>query len=75
MDDVGGSDETAGTPLPRRSRLHHIEPQLREPGGSGHATPFAAFTDPDPAVTDDAGETGTSAAAFRRGTGRGPAEG
>lgn len=74
MDDAGGRDGTAGTPLPRRSRQRHLEPQLREPGGSGHGTPFAAFSDPDPEAADEAGEAGSSAAAFRRGTGRGPAE-
>ena len=77
MDDAGGRDETAGTPLPRRSRQHHLEPQLREPGGNGDGTPFAAFEDRDPDApvpdTDrDTGEVGTSAAAFQRGTGRGP---
>ncbi len=71
VDDAGGRDETAGTSLPRRSPQHHLEPQLREPGGGGDGTPFAAFA--DPASTDDAGESGSSAAAFQRGTGRGPA--
>ncbi|WP_141276183.1 hypothetical protein [Pseudonocardia hydrocarbonoxydans] len=32
--------------LPRRSGRTHLEPQLREPGGAGTGTPFAAF-DPD----------------------------
>jgi hypothetical protein len=76
VDDVGGRDETARTPrtastsLPRRSRQHHLEPQLREPGGAGNGTPFAAFADADLAP-DGAGE---AAAAFRRGTDRGRSE-
>jgi hypothetical protein len=36
-------------PLPRRRQQAHLEPQLRERGGSGDGTPFAAFT---PTVTD-----------------------
>lgn len=30
-------------PLPRRDGQTHLEPQLREPGGTGSGTPFAAF--------------------------------
>ncbi len=29
--------------LPRRRTQAHLEPQLREPGGSGTGTPFLAF--------------------------------
>lgn len=65
-----GTDEPAA--LPRRSRRRHLEPQLREPGGSGDGTPFAAFTAPDADATEDADGAGTRAAAFQRGTRRGP---
>ncbi len=55
-------------PLPRRARQRHLEPQLREPGGSGDGTPFAAFADDvDPAGDD----TRPRAAEFRDGTARG----
>ncbi|MBW0114754.1 hypothetical protein [Pseudonocardia abyssalis] len=30
-------------PLPRRDGRSHLEPQLRDPRGSGSGTPFAAF--------------------------------
>lgn len=69
------SDQPAATPLPRRSRQQHMEPQLRERGGSGDGTPFAAFAEPDPDATGGPRTTGASAAAFQRGTGRAPAEG
>ena len=60
-------------PLPRRSQQHHLEPQLRVPGGGGEGTPFEPFDSPaqDPApvrVTP-----GEAPAAFRSGTTRGRA--
>ena len=39
-------------PLPRRRQQAHLEPQLRERGGSGAGTPFSAFGTPNP--TSDA---------------------
>jgi hypothetical protein len=36
--------------LPRRHSQAHLEPQLREPGGSGTGTPFMAFV---PAAVPD----------------------
>jgi hypothetical protein len=33
-------------PLPRRRQQAHLEPQLRERGGSGTGTPFSAFSAP-----------------------------
>jgi hypothetical protein len=51
-------------PLPRRSQQDHLEPQLREPGGSGEGTPFVPFGS-EPAPIPDA--TGDKAAAFHDG--------
>jgi len=44
-------------PLPRRSAQAHIEPQLRQPGGSGTATPFNPFAAPDEAGDGKAGHS------------------
>jgi hypothetical protein len=60
-------------PLPRRQRQSHLEPQLRNPDGTGSGTPFAAFADDDPAepsrnAADDARDR---AAAFHAGVRRG----
>jgi hypothetical protein len=44
-------------PLPRRRQQAHLEPQLREPGGAGVGTPFAAFSspaEPGPAIPEQA---------------------
>jgi hypothetical protein len=51
-------------PLPRRRRQAHLEPQLREPGGSGDGTPFSAFSAPaapNGPVTHDSGANGPGA--------------
>jgi hypothetical protein len=56
-------------PLPRRRQQAHLEPQLRNPGGAGTGTPFAAFAgesgnaDDAPAdATPTSGETDLAAA-------------
>lgn len=60
-------------PLPRRDGQAHLEPQLREPGGTGSGTPFDAFTGADRADgAPAASSSGARAAAFRTATGRAP---
>jgi hypothetical protein len=58
-------------PLPRRRRQSHLEPQLRNPDGTGSGTPFAAF-DEDPAEPGRNDDDGPDrAAAFHAGVRRG----
>lgn len=61
-------------PLPRRQSQSHLEPQLREPGGTGSGTPFAAFTADgaaEPARNVSADRCADRAAAFHAGARRG----
>jgi hypothetical protein len=57
-------------PLPRRSQQGHLEPQLREPGGSGGGTPFRPFADTESEPAPSRAQPGEQAAAFHHGTAR-----
>lgn len=61
-------------PLPRRQRQSHLEPRLRTPSSQGSGTPFAAFTDDEPAeptATIAPDRCADRAAAFHAGAHRG----
>ena len=57
-------------PLPRRSQQDHLEPQLREPGGSGEGTPFLPFADPAAEPAQARALPGEKAAVFHDGAAR-----